>query len=80
MVQGAGLKAQGDYIPLGKGREGSCLTVGRQPEIGEVNFYGGWRFGYFIEITAMLKPGIRAYYALEIVLFQIGGSLPRHAM
>jgi hypothetical protein len=22
------------------------------PEIGEVDFYGVWRFGYFMEITA----------------------------
>jgi len=26
--------------------------LSQQPEIGEVDFYGVWRFGYFMEITA----------------------------
>jgi hypothetical protein len=58
MVQGAGLKAQGDHIPLGKGREGSCLDLGRQGGIYAVIFYSGWGFGYFLETTALPKPEV----------------------
>lgn len=33
--------------------------LSQQPELGEVNFYGRWRFGYLMEITALPKPVIR---------------------
>jgi len=32
--------------------------LSQQPEIGEVIFYGVWRFGYLMEITALAKPVI----------------------
>jgi len=37
-----------------------CPFFSHQAEIGEVNFYGVWRVGYLMEITALPKPMIRA--------------------